>query len=495
MSIATLVTRGFGSFGSTDSVVTRGFTPGPFITVISANTPLHYSITSDGAYDADASAVTVIEASGVGQNYDGDIVDYNILQAYFEFDTSAVGSNVIESVVLSAVCVIDASVTDFTVNVKNYTYSTPITTAHHRTGTQLASLDTIATFDSSAAVETEAGDFTSLSGMNSHINPTGTTTFLMASSRQESATAPTGFEYLVYSGATLTITHAPATGSVGSSTGTSAVSGISSATALSTGASIGTSSVSGAGAAAIVSEGSSVGTSSVSGVASALAIMMGGSSGTSSVLGTTSALASSIGASVGASSVSGILEALALSTGVSTGTSSVSGTGSALAIMIGSSLGTSSVNGVGITVIPSVGLSSGSSVALVITSALKLSTGLSTGVGSISGVGVAHTDDTPTGTPNTLSTDVFTLVGTGHTLVNSANDITWTLQVFGNMGGCFVQVEASMDDSNWSVTPYVLTTNRVINFNIISPYVRVRLVRTASTVVEDINVKTYLIGR
>ena len=88
MSMATLVTRGFGSFGSANSVVTRGFTPGPFVTVISANTPLHYSITSDGTYDADASAVAVFEASAVGQNYDGDIVDYNILQAYFEFDTS-----------------------------------------------------------------------------------------------------------------------------------------------------------------------------------------------------------------------------------------------------------------------------------------------------------------------------------------------------------------------------------------------------------------------
>lgn len=98
---------------------------------------------------------------------------------------------------------------------------------------------------------------------------------------------------------------------------------------------------------AVLRAGSVTGTSTVSGVSSALKAALGVSSGSATVSGVSSALAASIAAAVGDAAVSGASASLFSSAGAASGTGTASGASAALIAAVASAAGAAVVDGVG----------------------------------------------------------------------------------------------------------------------------------------------------
>lgn len=124
---------------------------------------------------------------------------YFINQAGIEFNTSGLAG--VTDAQLRVQISADVSDTDFIVNVYAYDWGTTLTSADWRTDTQLAALTLVATLDTSTigslvGHQGHRGFIPVGSALTSAINTTGETRFLLASSRNVSATAPTQGESL-----------------------------------------------------------------------------------------------------------------------------------------------------------------------------------------------------------------------------------------------------------------------------------------------------------
>jgi hypothetical protein len=121
---------------------------------------------------------------------------FAIFQLFFAFDTSGVpDAETVSSVVFSLDGASDISVTDFDMVALDYDWSAGgLTTANFRTPTQLSALTTLATFPSTSYSAAYMNFTSAGAAFNSYINKTGTTYFMVASSRNISATTPTGDE-------------------------------------------------------------------------------------------------------------------------------------------------------------------------------------------------------------------------------------------------------------------------------------------------------------
>jgi hypothetical protein len=141
----------------------------------------------------------------------------------------------------------------------------------------------------------------------------------------------------------------PASGSVGTATGTSTASGVGSSAADSIASTSGTGTVSGVGAASSASVASTAGTSSTSGIGAGSAASVASTSGTSTVSGVGSSTtgSSSVGTATGTSTVSGVGVAASTSVASASGTCTVVATGTSAAASVGSASGTSAGSGVG----------------------------------------------------------------------------------------------------------------------------------------------------
>lgn len=139
-------------------------------------------------------ASTTGTAENVGQN----VSAFTIIQLFFSFDTSGIGAETVSQVDFSLFGDTDRSTTDFIATVLAYDWSAGgLTTADWQTPVQLLALTSLATFNSSGFSAIAYNLFTSAgAAFNSAINKTGTTYFMVASSRNISATQPTTDERL-----------------------------------------------------------------------------------------------------------------------------------------------------------------------------------------------------------------------------------------------------------------------------------------------------------
>ena len=136
--------------------------------------------------------VTNTSEAWLGQFGDYGLEFFVIYQIFSKFDTSSLTSAAsISSATFSAAMHNDASTTDFNCNVKGYNWGTTYTTTDFRTSAQLAGYTTLCYKSTSGWSTNTRTDFTSQNWI-SYINKTGTTYFIIASSRQ--GTEPGGNE-------------------------------------------------------------------------------------------------------------------------------------------------------------------------------------------------------------------------------------------------------------------------------------------------------------
>lgn len=181
------------------------------------------------------------------------------------------------------------------------------------------------------------------------------------------------------------------TDAVGTSGGSSTVSGVGASIALSTGTSGGSSTVAGTALVLIPSAGTSGGSSTVSGVSISLSASTGTSGGIATSSGVGAALALSVGTSGGSATVAGVASPLDNAVGTAGGSCTVSGVspGGGISDAVGTSGGSSTVAGIGASLSISIGTSGGISTSSGVSASLAISTGTSGGLATVSGIGAS----------------------------------------------------------------------------------------------------------
>lgn len=197
--------------------------PGTVSTFYAFNPGFNGSVQSSSATYATARTGGTLFAGlndhRLGQNLSGGIM--YCWESFLIFNTSAINDgDEISSATLSAYGATDNSSTDFTVVAAESVYDGGgVVTGDWVSGADLAGLSTKASFDTSGFSTTGYNDFTSETAMLTYISKTGSTPFILYSSRHSAADEPAGPEYVVFldSGAAgttqdpkLVVTHTPA---------------------------------------------------------------------------------------------------------------------------------------------------------------------------------------------------------------------------------------------------------------------------------------------
>ena len=136
----------------------------------------------------------------VGQDVVAGINYFSVWETFLTFDTSTVGSGSVSAAVLNLTSQGDNSTTNFTVEARLSDWGTGLTGADWIAGASLSALTLLAHHDTASGfVANTAYDFTD-DAFPANVNKTGSTRFLLSSSRTISAAAPTGQEYVVLYG-------------------------------------------------------------------------------------------------------------------------------------------------------------------------------------------------------------------------------------------------------------------------------------------------------
>lgn len=120
---------------------------------------------------------------------------YSAYIGYVEFDTSVLaGLGTISAAVIKTANAGDTSTTDFTSNVRLYDFGSTLTNADWLNPTDMATKTLLATYNTSGGFVGTIS-YTDVA-LVSNLNTSGSTRVVFSSSRYESATAPTGDEYV-----------------------------------------------------------------------------------------------------------------------------------------------------------------------------------------------------------------------------------------------------------------------------------------------------------
>jgi hypothetical protein len=120
---------------------------------------------------------------------------YVVNEAFLRFNTSFLGTDTIVSAVLSLYVENNASVTDFVLEARLHDWGITLEAADWVAGDDIASKILLASIDTSTVTQGAYNDLTDVA-LPANINKTGFTNFLLNSSRQRLANAPTTDEYV-----------------------------------------------------------------------------------------------------------------------------------------------------------------------------------------------------------------------------------------------------------------------------------------------------------
>jgi hypothetical protein len=188
-----------------------------------------YSASGDGYIESgNATYATMLAGSALSaDNTDqlrfGQMLEAGVyygFQAFFDFDTSALGAGAtISAAVLDLFLNDDDDATDHVQTVAAYDWSSGgLTTADWRTNAQLSAMTDVATLTASTAVSAQYYSFSDTGpGLASVINTTGHTYLIGYSNRLKAGTTPTLHEHMIWEGGgagaspspRLTITYTP----------------------------------------------------------------------------------------------------------------------------------------------------------------------------------------------------------------------------------------------------------------------------------------------
>ncbi len=156
------------------------------------------------------SLTTTFDLFFVGQIYDPNVqpgLEYQISQAFMEYDTSSIPDNApITSVQLSSSLINDNSYIDFTILVSQFDFGT-LGESDWRTPSQLNSLSVAFSRSTSGLSDGSQFIFNKNSGAESTINKTGYTRYVCYSSRNRDQLAPTQIENVRLDPPALTVTY------------------------------------------------------------------------------------------------------------------------------------------------------------------------------------------------------------------------------------------------------------------------------------------------